>query len=53
MAPHNITDPIGAIAKAAITKSTKTYQSHGNLLCGVAVIGILNQKSQLKVFCLS
>ena len=50
MAPHSITDPIGANAKPAMRKSTSPYQSHGNLLCGVAVIGILNQKSQFKVF---
>lgn len=43
MALHNITDPIGANAKAAIMKSARPYQSHGNFLCDVAfIIGILN-----------
>jgi hypothetical protein len=33
MAPHNITDPIGANANATMTKSASIYHSHGNLLC--------------------
>ena len=47
MAPHNITDPIGANANAPITRSASKYQIHGNRLCGVAfIIGILNQSSK-------
>jgi hypothetical protein len=51
MAPHNITDPIGANANAAMMKSASTYQNHGNRLCGVAfIIGILNHRVQVNVF---
>src|SRR6266699_1189535 len=47
MAPHNITDPIGANANAPITRSASKYQIHGNRLSGVAfIIGILNQSSK-------
>src|SRR5262245_51515032 len=35
IAAHNMTDPIGANANAAMTKSDSKYQSHGNLLCGL------------------
>src|ERR1700750_2795615 len=35
IAAHNMTDPIGANANAAMTKSASIYQSHGNLLCGL------------------
>jgi hypothetical protein len=51
MAPHNITDPIGANANAPITRSASKYQIQGNRLCGVAfIIGILNHKFQVNVF---
>src|SRR3954454_23398953 len=33
---HNMTDPIGAKAKATMTKSTSKYQNHGNLLYGLS-----------------
>src|SRR5215470_4304371 len=36
IAPHNITDPIGANASAMITKRASAYQSHGNVLGGIA-----------------
>ena len=35
IAAHNMTDPIGANANAAMTKSASKYQNHGNLLCGL------------------
>jgi hypothetical protein len=38
MAPHNITDPIGANANAKITKSASRYQIQGNRLCGLPFI---------------
>jgi len=46
IAPHNITDPIGAKANATITNSASEYQNHGNLLCRVAfILAVLNHKS--------
>jgi len=38
IAPHKITDPIGANANAKITTSTSKYQIHGNLLCGLLLM---------------
>jgi hypothetical protein len=35
IAAHNMTDPIGANANAAMTKSASQYHSHGNRLCGL------------------
>jgi hypothetical protein len=32
---HKMTDAIGAHANAAIGRSASTYQSHGNLGCGL------------------
>jgi hypothetical protein len=35
IAPHKITDPIGANANAPITRSASKYQIQGNRLFGV------------------
>src|SRR5262245_65522748 len=35
IAPHNITDPMGANANTTMTNSASKYQNHGNLLCGL------------------
>src|SRR6516165_3348786 len=52
MAPHNMTDPIGANANAPIRRRARKYQSHGNLLWRVVfIIGTLNHTSQVNVFC--
>src|SRR5262249_62120694 len=50
IAPHNITDPMGANANARITNSASKYQNHGNLLCGLPFITrfqIIGYKSTL------
>src|SRR5262245_28251012 len=38
IAPHKITNPIGANANATMTKSASAYHSHGNLLRGLPFI---------------
>src|SRR3954468_24185885 len=45
---HNMTDAIGANASATIGRSASTYQSHGNLVCGLPfIIAIPNHRLQV------
>src|SRR3954451_19076061 len=45
---HKTTDAIGANANATIGRSASTYQSHGNLVCGVPfIIAIPNHRLQV------